>query len=222
MCQRSSIGSYSTHLWSKELKEVIFVNRDIQYVDGFSGKSEDERDYIYLTRYLTSPLEIVLRPKTVIYAFQLNSFLNIPIPVINYKLNRQNGNLSLFIRSEEPIQHRFKIEFSLQALDRIIFLDNEMYFIFRNENSFFNLHISDWFGTIQLSVIRCFFESQHVLRLVNTNSLYIQEFGVYAIDSLKEFYSHFSAAFTDDITRFCGVSQKNATGRLCGSTGYPL
>lgn len=174
----------------KELKEVIFVNRDIQYVDGFSGKSEDERDYIYLTRYLTSPLEIVLRPKTVIYAFQLNSFLNIPIPVINYKLNRQNGNLSLFIRSEEPIQHRFKIEFSLQALDRIIFLDNEMYFIFRNENSFFNLHISDWFGTIQLSVIRCFFESQHVLRLVNTNSLYIQEFGVYAIDSLKEFYSH--------------------------------
>lgn len=174
----------------KQLKDIIFVSEGIEYVDGFSGKNEDECDYIYLTRYVTSYLELVLRPDTVIYAFDYNALLK--ISVINYRLSWQAGNASVLIRSNESIQHQFYIEFSLNELDKIVFSEDEIYFIFLHKKNFFNLRISDPFSNLLLRTIQFSFDSQQEFRLAKPNYLYIRELNTYTVNKLVNYYSTFS------------------------------
>ncbi|MFZ2776405.1 MAG: NB-ARC domain-containing protein [Candidatus Rickettsiella isopodorum] len=174
----------------KQLKDIIFVSEGIEYVDGFSGKNEDECDYIYLTRYVTRYLELVLRPDTIIYAFDYNFLLKITL--INYRLSQQVGNVSVLIRSNEAIEHRFTVEFSLNELDKIVFSENEIYFIFLHKKNFFNLRISDPFSRLLLRTIQFSFASQQEFRLAKSNYLYIRELNTYTVNKLVNYYSTFS------------------------------
>ncbi len=189
----------------KRLKDVIFINGDIEYVDGLAGKNEDEYDYIYLTRYITPHLLLELRSNTAFYAFEHNFPLNTSL--INYHLGRQVGNASVLIHSVESIQHRFNIEFSLKELDKIVFSTSEVFLIFLYKENFFNLRVSDYLFNIKLSVIELFFKSQQELRLASPNYLYIRELGTYTLNELVGYYHSLSQRLQMTLRIFVVPSQ---------------
>ena len=179
---------YIQHIYGREnKKDIIFINKDIQYIDGLAGKNNDEKDHIYLTQHSPENFLLMLRPYTVIHAFGLNQVLN-PIR-IDYRLLRQSGSILVQIGCNEPIHHRFNIEFSLNELFVFFVTKNQIVLKFSYGHHFFNLTIvtplkkncndlSSQFSTIQ------FFLKDQEIRLINEKYLFIRDLSDRAIDEL--------------------------------------
>lgn len=179
---------YIQHIYGREnKKDIIFINKDIQYIDGLAGKNNDEKDHIYLTQHSPKNFWLMLRPYTVIHAFGLNQVLK--TIVINYRLLPQSGSILVQIGCNEPIHHRFNIEFSLNELFVFFVTKNQIVLKFSYGNHFFNLtivmplkknchNLSSQFSTIQ------FFLKDQEIRLINEKYLFIRDLSGRSIDEL--------------------------------------
>ena len=164
-------------------KDVLYLTKDITFVDGKGGESEAFPDIIYVTGEAEQGLKIIVSANTQVYYIDSNLA---PYPVDHVIPNSQQGKAQIDFPFRDNIQPRFFFDYYFENLTAIAIDSHRLQFNFSSEESVafqketFSLTLQNSFtrfpsnATTLPENVYYFFKEGIQIKLLDENHVYIK------------------------------------------------
>lgn len=172
--------SYINQIYGRKSKaDRIHFVENLEYVDGLGGENSNKQDYVKIPYDLNKNPTVVLRGYTKVFLLEKS---NKSVNFIDYIIPRdEHGKSSVSFSEKEPIQHRFRFDYSILNLREINIGKDDITFNFFDQSKEFNVTLINSYDNSRRKYTdfpvnaRYLFQDNTEVKILNKNNFYAEQ-----------------------------------------------